>query len=436
MRSTSTLHRCLQSNLNPQPYRPLSEILHIDGSLGEGGGQVLRTALALGSVLGIPTHVYNIRAGRASPGLRPQHLAGAKLVAALTSSKFETPPKIGSTELTLIPSSQEHRKRLEPGGKFGSGTKSSGSISLIIQAALLPAYYRACLHSNQRSSSRSEQTHTQLSLFGGTDVPLSPTMDYMEHGLASVLRQFGVDMALDIRRRGFFPSGGGKVEVGVRRLDSKARSELRPPQEEHYISAHLPPVIENEYENKNKFIFGKNPVEWKPKHESFEDTQLSAIDFRHRHELLSLRHFFFASGGSASFHAQSNIISFDTLLRDFLIKKNHPEYDPRLRELSNVMHCGSVGKKLGPSEASDIACGATVVAYYHRGIALSADHLLSTNPHTVEKRSATYHCANQLLSSVMCDATVDRNMTDMVRFYCNSMNSLCTNETSRGKQQF
>jgi len=167
--------------------------IKIDGSYGEGGGQILRTALSLSAILKRPTIIYNIRAGRRNPGLQPQHLKGVEALAKVTNAEVEG-LKIGSERVIFIP------KEICPGDyRFDVGT--AGSVSLVLQALLLPL----CL-SHQKS---------RLTLVGGTHVPWSPPYHYLTEVLFPTLHLMGTHIKGRIERWGWYPKGGGVVEVEI-----------------------------------------------------------------------------------------------------------------------------------------------------------------------------------------------------------------------------
>lgn len=168
-------------------------ILRIDGSLGEGGGQVLRYALALSALLLKPIEIFNIRSKRENPGLRPQHLTAVRAIAELTNAEVEG-AFVGSTRLVFKPS-----KRLCGSFEFDIGT--AGSISLVIQAVLPVLLYSDC--------------RSRLLIKGGTNVPLSPPVDYMTEVFLFNLRRLGVRAKIDLIRRGHYPRGGGQVSLEV-----------------------------------------------------------------------------------------------------------------------------------------------------------------------------------------------------------------------------
>jgi RNA 3'-terminal phosphate cyclase (ATP) len=168
-------------------------MIEVDGSFGEGGGQVLRTAVALAAVLSKDIHVFNIRAGRAEPGLRPQHMTGVKAAAELCSSEMEG-LRVGSTEFTFKPG------KLRAGTfKFDVGT--AGSVTLVLQT-LMPIIAFA-------------PGNVQLEITGGTDVKWSPPIDYLRLVTLPILKRIGYQAELETVRRGHYPKGGGLVKFST-----------------------------------------------------------------------------------------------------------------------------------------------------------------------------------------------------------------------------
>ncbi len=172
-------------------------MLILDGSYGEGGGQILRTALALAALTGKAIRVENIRAGRPQPGLRPQHLTGVQALAQITRAEV-TGAAIGATSLTFIPHG------IFPGNYLfdvAQQTGSAGAVTLLAQT-LLPVLAWA----SQPSS---------LVLRGGTHVPWSPSYHYLAWVFLPALRQMGLVAETAIRVWGFYPRGGGEISLKV-----------------------------------------------------------------------------------------------------------------------------------------------------------------------------------------------------------------------------
>ncbi len=166
-------------------------MITIDGSYGEGGGQLLRTAVALSALTGRSLRVTNIRAARRNPGLLPQHATACNVVAALVQAQTEG-IWAGSTEITFRPG--------EPrGGEYRFDTGTAGSLTLVIQACL-PVAVRA-------------PAPVRLELVGGTDVRRSPPFDYLGHVVLPLVRRMGLAVQARPLRRGYYPRGGGSVEL-------------------------------------------------------------------------------------------------------------------------------------------------------------------------------------------------------------------------------
>ena len=166
-------------------------MIEIDGSLGEGGGQILRTSLSLAAVLGKEVRVFNIRAGRSEPGLRAQHLTALQAVATICNASSKG-LEIGSSEFIFRPG------RIESGSfRFEVGT--AGSITLVLQTImpLLPYLPKKL----------------SMEVHGGTDVKWSPPIDYLRLIILPILSKMGIEVSLELVLRGHYPKGGGVVRV-------------------------------------------------------------------------------------------------------------------------------------------------------------------------------------------------------------------------------
>lgn len=170
----------------------------IDGSTGEGGGQVLRLSIAMAAATGKPLSITNIRAGRKNPGLRPQHVAAVDAVAQLTDAEIEG-VAIGSSELTFKP-------RRAPSGAVKVDVGTAGSVTLVLQAVL-------------GALSAPGAGAAEVTVRGGTDVIMAPSWDYFANVLAPTLGRAGLDMDMECQRRGFFPKGGGRVVLRTEGMD-------------------------------------------------------------------------------------------------------------------------------------------------------------------------------------------------------------------------
>lgn len=164
-------------------------MIELDGSYGSGGGQIIRTSLALSALTGKPFHIANMRAKRSKPGLAAQHLACVLAVSKLCNAKVQG-ASIGSTELWFEPGKIEAKKL-----KIDVGT--AGSIPLVLQA-VMPALTGL-------------ENVIEIDIIGGTDTQKAPSIDYTNNVLLRLLNKMGYNASLKVERRGFFPKGGGLV---------------------------------------------------------------------------------------------------------------------------------------------------------------------------------------------------------------------------------
>ncbi|MEX2139412.1 MAG: RNA 3'-terminal phosphate cyclase [Pirellulales bacterium] len=169
-------------------------MLTIDGSMGEGGGQILRSSLALSVITGTPITIENIRAKRDKPGLRRQHLT-AVLAAAETCGATVDGAHVGSSNLTFAPG------KLQPGNyHFDIGT--AGSTTLVTQTVLPPLMLA--------------DTPSRLLLKGGTHNVHAPPFDYLERVFVPLINRMGPRVHVQLERYGFFPAGGGRFSVQIK----------------------------------------------------------------------------------------------------------------------------------------------------------------------------------------------------------------------------
>ena len=175
-------------------------MLVIDASYGTGGGQLVRTAVALSALTGTPVRIRCIRAKRDKPGLAPQHLTAVRAVGEICGARIEG-LALRSNEIAFEPGTVR-------GGGFAFDVGTAGSVVLVLQA-LLPVMVAA-----------RADFHVQVA--GGTDVRAAPPLDYLREVLLPLIARMGADVRLAAGRRGYFPRGGGAVEVSV------APGELRP----------------------------------------------------------------------------------------------------------------------------------------------------------------------------------------------------------------
>ncbi|MBU0830592.1 MAG: RNA 3'-terminal phosphate cyclase [Gammaproteobacteria bacterium] len=167
--------------------------LNLDGSTGEGGGQILRTGLALAMVTGRPLHINRIRAGRPKPGLMRQHLACVQAAVAVCGGQAEG-ADLGSQTLQFTPGAMR-------AGDYRFQIATAGSCLLVLQT-VLPALMLA-------------DGPSKVELSGGTHNPMAPPFDFLERAFAPLVRRLGVGLDLQLQRRGFFPAGGGELVAHI-----------------------------------------------------------------------------------------------------------------------------------------------------------------------------------------------------------------------------
>jgi RNA 3'-terminal phosphate cyclase (ATP) len=162
-------------------------MIEIDGSQGEGGGQVLRSALTLSMVTGQPFRITQIRARRRKPGLMRQHLVAVQAAAAISAAHVEG-AEVGAQELLFVPGTLR-------GGDYSFAIGTAGSCTLVLQT-ILPALLFA-------------KTASTVTISGGTHNPLAPPAPFVERAYCALLRKMGAAVELAVERVGFYPAGGG-----------------------------------------------------------------------------------------------------------------------------------------------------------------------------------------------------------------------------------
>ncbi len=185
------------------------ELLHIDGSQGEGGGQILRSALALSIVTGKPFRIEKVRAGRKKPGLLRQHLTCVRAAARVCDGGMEG-GELGSTALTFFPGA------VKP-GQYRFAVGSAGSTLLVVQTVLPPLLLAGGA--------------STVTVEGGTHNMMAPPFDFFDRCFLPLLRRMGADVTATLDRPGYYPAGGGSVTVNIspaplRPMHLPARGEI------------------------------------------------------------------------------------------------------------------------------------------------------------------------------------------------------------------
>ncbi len=195
------------STLSPHS-EPMPELITLDGSQGEGGGQILRSALAMSVVSGRPFRITRIRARRPKPGLMRQHLACVEAAARIGSATTEG-AVLGSQELTFQPGA------IAP-GRHEFKIPSAGSTMLLLQTILPPLLLA--------------DAPSEVVLEGGTHNPFAPPFPFIERAFLPLLRRIGFDVDAVLERAGFYPNGGGRCRIQIRpRLSGSRRGDEADP---------------------------------------------------------------------------------------------------------------------------------------------------------------------------------------------------------------
>lgn len=175
-------------------------MIEIDGSQGEGGGQVLRTSLTLAILTSQPVHICHIRAGRSKPGLRPQHLAAVQAASAICNAEVAG-DSLSSTELIFTPA------HVRP-GRYKFNISTAGAATLVFQTIFIPLALAS--------------SSSTVTISGGTHVPWSPTYHYLEHHWLPFIQRCGYRARLTLNEAGYYPEGGGELQALIRPVQALA----------------------------------------------------------------------------------------------------------------------------------------------------------------------------------------------------------------------
>jgi RNA 3'-terminal phosphate cyclase (ATP) len=171
--------------------RHVISVVRVDGSYGEGGGQIVRTAVSLSAITRKPVEIINIRAGRKVPGLRRQHFTAVRAIADLFHATVDN-LQVGADRIRFIPSLDKFEE-----GSMNIDVQSAGSITMIL-LTLIPA-----VSLSGKSLS--------VRIIGGTDTSMSPTADYLRYVVREAFQTIGIKFWIQILRRGYYPKGGGII---------------------------------------------------------------------------------------------------------------------------------------------------------------------------------------------------------------------------------
>lgn len=175
-------------------------IIHIDGSQGEGGGQIVRSSLALSMVTGKPVSIERVRAGREKPGLMRQHLTAVRAAKEISSATVSG-DTIGSSTLTF------HPGNVVP-GEYHFAVGTAGSATLVLQTVLPPLLIA--------------DGPSRLVLEGGTHNPWAPPWDFLQQSYLPLINRMGPKVTATLERPGFFPAGGGRFVIEIEPSPSAA----------------------------------------------------------------------------------------------------------------------------------------------------------------------------------------------------------------------
>jgi RNA 3'-terminal phosphate cyclase (ATP) len=172
----------------------MSDLIQIDGSFGEGGGQILRTSVSLAAMTGRAVEIHNVRGKRTKPGLQPQHLAAVRAAATLCQARLSG-DSVDSQFLRFEPQTPV------VAGEYHFDIGTAGAAALVVQTVLIPLSLTSGI--------------SRVRVTGGTHVPHSPTADYLESVYIPTLQRAGLDVEFTYSSAGFYPRGGGEIHVQI-----------------------------------------------------------------------------------------------------------------------------------------------------------------------------------------------------------------------------
>ncbi|MBW2977988.1 RNA 3'-terminal phosphate cyclase [Candidatus Woesearchaeota archaeon] len=188
-------------------------MLEIDGSYGEGGGQIIRTALALSTITGKPFEAFNIRKGRKAPGLKAQHLHCIKALEQLCSAKSKF-VDLGSEKLTYEPGKIK-------GKTISIDIGTAGSVSLLLQSLLIPSFF--------------SDNSVRLKITGGTSGKWAMPYDFFNNVFVPQIKKYCKKIDVKLIRRGYYPKGGGKIDIKIIPLEAKTKLPKLNSTEQHNL---------------------------------------------------------------------------------------------------------------------------------------------------------------------------------------------------------
>ncbi|MHA1193485.1 MAG: RNA 3'-terminal phosphate cyclase [Promethearchaeota archaeon] len=208
------------------------KIIEIDGSIGEGGGSIIRLSAGFSTLFNQPIHIFNIRANRQKPGLRQQHLFGLKTLAELTNSDL-SPCEVGSKEIKLIPGGPIQKSEIDV------NVNTAASIGLLLQPIQIASL----------SMKKSQGLLVNIN-GGGTFGKWAPSLDYLRDVTYSMLKKTGLNIDIKINRHGFYPKGGAKVHCSIS-MESNSLKPINMTKLGNIELINGEIILSNHFQNKN-----------------------------------------------------------------------------------------------------------------------------------------------------------------------------------------